>query len=79
ASQPWCTSKVGMFGKSWGGCNALQVAARRPPELKAIITICSSDDRYANGVVYRGGLILDAAFFEWGVHFPALCARPPDP
>ncbi|RWI31464.1 MAG: CocE/NonD family hydrolase [Mesorhizobium sp.] len=79
ASQPWCAGKVGMFGKSWGGGSALQVAARRPPELKAIISICSSDDRYAGGMVYHGGLIHDSAFFEWGVHFPALCARPPDP
>ena len=27
AQQPWCTGNVGMFGKSWGGFNALQVAA----------------------------------------------------
>ncbi|HEX3064027.1 MAG TPA: CocE/NonD family hydrolase, partial [Dongiaceae bacterium] len=35
ASQPWCSGKVGMFGISWGGFNSLQVAARRPPALKA--------------------------------------------
>ncbi|HEV8439068.1 MAG TPA: CocE/NonD family hydrolase, partial [Methylomirabilota bacterium] len=29
AAQPWCTGKVGMMGNSWGGFNALQVAARR--------------------------------------------------
>ena len=28
AKQSWCTGKVGMFGISWGGFNALQVAAR---------------------------------------------------
>ncbi|MCI0636475.1 MAG: CocE/NonD family hydrolase, partial [Actinobacteria bacterium] len=38
ASQPWCTGATGMFGISWGGFNSLQVAARRPPSLKAIIT-----------------------------------------
>ena len=27
AAQPWCTGKVGMIGISWGGFNALQVAA----------------------------------------------------
>ena len=37
AAQPWCTGAVGMFGKSWGGFNGLQVAARRPPALKAIV------------------------------------------
>jgi putative CocE/NonD family hydrolase len=47
AEQPWCSGSVGMTGISWGGFNALQVAARRPPALKAIITHCSTDDRYA--------------------------------
>ena len=45
AAQPWCTGDVGMMGKSWGGFNGLQVAARRPPALKAIVTVCSTDDR----------------------------------
>ena len=36
AAQPWCSGSVGMMGKSWGGFNALQVAARRPPALQAI-------------------------------------------
>ena len=39
AAQPWCTGRVGMMGNSWGGFNALQVAARRPPALGAIITV----------------------------------------
>ena len=38
AGQPWCTGKVGMIGSSWGGFNALQIAALRPPALAAIIT-----------------------------------------
>lgn len=46
ARQPWSTGKVGMMGISWGGFNSLQVAARRPPALKAIITVDSTDDRY---------------------------------
>src|SRR5919204_3667726 len=48
ARQPWCSGQVGMMGISWGGFNALQVAARRPPALKATITVCSTDDRYAD-------------------------------
>ena len=35
AAQPWCSGAVGMIGISWGGFNGLQVAARRPPALKA--------------------------------------------
>ncbi|ANT54496.1 CocE/NonD family hydrolase [Mesorhizobium amorphae] len=78
ARQPWCTGKVGMFGISWGGYSALQVAARRPPELKAIITVCSTEDRYSEEP-FNGGLIHDCNFFEWGVVYPAYCCRPPDP
>ena len=43
ASQKWCSGTVGMMGISWGGFNSLQVAARKPPALKAIITLCSTD------------------------------------
>ncbi len=53
--QPWCTGAVGMMGSSWGGFNGLQLAARRPPELKAVISMYSSDDRYADDVHYMGG------------------------
>ena len=45
AAQPWCSGAVGMTGISWGGFNSLQLAARRPPALKAIITLMSTDDR----------------------------------
>ena len=56
AGQPWCSGTVGMMGKSWGGFNSLQVAALRPPALKAIITVCSTDDRYADDVHYKGAV-----------------------
>ena len=49
-----------MMGISWGGFNSLQVAALRPPALKAIITACSTDDRYDNDVHYLGGVPLAA-------------------
>ena len=45
AAQPWCSGTVGIIGISWGGFNGLQIAARRPPALRAVITICSTDDR----------------------------------
>src|SRR6478735_4126731 len=54
AAQPWCTGKVGIIGISWGGFNGLQIAARRPPELGAVITVCSTDDRYNDDVHYIG-------------------------
>src|SRR5699024_11474089 len=56
--QPWSTGHIGMIGKSWGGFNGLQIAARQHPALKAIISLCSTDDRFADDVHYRGGNIL---------------------
>jgi uncharacterized protein len=56
ASQPWCTGAVGMWGISWGGFNAIQVALRRPPALRAIIAIDASDDLFHDDVHYIDGL-----------------------
>jgi putative CocE/NonD family hydrolase len=78
AGQPWCTGAVGMMGHSWGGFNALQVAARRPPALRAILTSCSTDDRYADDIHYIGGaLLLDN--LRWASTMFAHNSRPPDP
>ncbi len=79
AAQPWCNGNVGMFGISWGGFNALQVAARRPPALKAIITVCSTDDRYADDVHYMGGCLLAVDMLPWASVMLAYNSRPPDP
>jgi uncharacterized protein len=78
AAQAWCSGAVGMMGISWGGFNALQVAARRPPALKAIITICSTDDRFRDDVHYMGGAPLKANFGWASFLFGAMC-HPPDP
>ena len=78
AQQKWCTGKVGMFGISWGGFNALQVAARKPPALKAIVTICSTDDRYEDDVHYKGGTVLNE-MMGWASTMLAYSSRPPDP
>ncbi len=78
AQQPWCGGAVGMMGKSWGGFNALQVAARRPPELKAIITVCSTDDRYTDDAHYMGGCLLNENLI-WGSVLMNYIAYPPDP
>ncbi|HEV3044615.1 MAG TPA: CocE/NonD family hydrolase [Roseiarcus sp.] len=76
--QPWCDGRVGMMGKSWGGFNALQTAALRPPALKAVITVCSTDDRYADDIHYMGGALLNDNLW-WGAIMLAYQARPPDP
>ena len=78
ASQPWCDGNVGMMGISWGGFNALQVAARQPVALKAIITLCSTDDRYADDIHYKGGGLL-MENLGWACTMFAYSSRPPDP
>lgn len=78
AAQPWCTGKTGMIGISWGGFNGLQIAARRPPSLKAIVTIASTDDRYADDIHYMGGVMLNDNM-SWGSTMLAFNTRPPDP
>ncbi|WP_231712578.1 CocE/NonD family hydrolase [Vineibacter terrae] len=78
AAQPWCSGAVGMMGISWGGFNALQVAALRPPALKAIVSICSTDDRYRDDVHYMGGARLGAGLGWASFFFRSMC-HPPDP
>ena len=65
AAQPWCDGNVGMTGISWGGFNSLQLAALRPPALRAIITLMSTDDRYADDVHYKGGCVLATDLLHW--------------
>ncbi|HEY7625754.1 MAG TPA: CocE/NonD family hydrolase, partial [Ilumatobacteraceae bacterium] len=77
ASQPWCNGAVGMMGISWGGFNALQVAARRPPALKAVISIASTVDRYNDDIHYRNGCHL-GAHLNWAATVLGYMARPPD-
>lgn len=79
AAQPWCSGQIGIIGISWGGFNGLQIAARRPPELKTIITICSTDDRYADDVHYMGGCLLGSDMLSWSSVMFAYNALPPDP
>ena len=76
--QPWCDGKVGMMGKSWGGFNCLQVAAMRPKSLKAVLSVCSTDDRYADDIHYMGGCLLNDNHW-WGDIMLAYQARPRGP
>ncbi|MFW6363447.1 MAG: CocE/NonD family hydrolase, partial [Spirochaeta sp.] len=78
AAQPWCTGSIGMIGISWGGFNGLQIAAQKPKELKSIITVCSSDDRYSDDVHYMGGCLLGDNL-SWASTMFAFNSCPPDP
>jgi len=79
AAQSWCTGNCGMIGHSWGGFNGLQVAARRPSALKAVVTMYSTDDRYADDCHYQGGCLLASDMLKWAEWMHALNARPADP
>jgi putative CocE/NonD family hydrolase len=78
AAQPWCSGAVGMIGISWGGFNGLQVAARQPAALKAVITLCSTDDRYADDIHFMGGALLTDKL-AWGATAFSIAMTPPDP
>ncbi|WP_274426151.1 CocE/NonD family hydrolase [Chelativorans sp. YIM 93263] len=78
ARQPWCDGNVGMMGISWGGFNSLQIAARRPAPLKAIVSCCASDNQYEDNMHYMGGCLLGDHLSEATVMF-AFNSLPPDP
>jgi predicted acyl esterase len=79
AAQPWCDGAVGMYGTSYSGFNALQLAAERPPALKAVIAIYSSDDRYTDDVHYMGGLLRLLDLVDYPLYMVAMNALPPVP
>ncbi len=78
SEQPWCNGHVGMMGISWGGFNSLQVAAMNPPALKAVISVCSTVDRYADDIHYKGGCLLGENF-GWATNMLSYSSHPPDP
>ena len=78
AAQPWCSGAVGMMGISWGGFNGLQVAALAPEPLQAVITLCSTVDRFADDIHYKGGCLLNENM-GWGATMWSYSSRAPDP
>ncbi|MGR3711570.1 MAG: CocE/NonD family hydrolase [Shimia sp.] len=78
AAQEWCSGSVGMMGISWGGFNGLQIAALQPEPLKAVVSICSTTDRYADDIHYKGGLMLGENP-AWAATVLGWFALPPDP
>jgi predicted acyl esterase len=56
AHQSWSNGSVGMFGISWGGFTALQMAMRHPPALKAIIAVHATAELFHDDVHYVDGM-----------------------
>jgi len=78
ANQDWCSGEVGMIGISWGGFNGLQIAAMQPPQLRAVIAVAATDDRYSDDVHHMGGCLLGDNL-SWASNMFAFNSLPPDP
>ncbi len=77
AAQPWCNGNVGMWGISYGGFTAVQVACLHPPHLKAIVPMYASDDRYRDDVHYIGGCMVVTELAQYAAGMVAMNAMPP--
>ena len=77
ARQPWCNGSVGMWGISWGGFNSLQIAARRPPALKAIVPLMATEDLFQDDIHYIDGLF-HFDVFELEMEIQLAITRSPD-
>lgn len=79
ADQEWSNGHVGMYGTSYSGFNSLQVAALRPPALKAIVPIYATDRRFTDDVHYGGGARRGIDFLDYPAYMVALNTLPPVP
>jgi predicted acyl esterase len=62
--------------ESWGGFNALQMAMRRPPSLKAILAACATNDLFLKDVRFMDGIMhVD----QYEIAIDLLNAIPPSP
>ena len=57
SKQSFSNGNVGVFGISWGGFNAIQLAVRQPPALKAIIAVDATEDLYQDDVHFMDGIM----------------------
>ncbi len=77
ARQEWSSGSVGMWGWSWGGFNAIQIAARRPPGLKAILPGEATEDLFQDDIHFIDGLF-HADEYELSMEVQPAITRFPD-
>ena len=77
AGQSWCDGNVGMWGISYGGVAAWQVAMQNPPHLKAIVVRSGTEDAYTDWV-YPGGCPRPFNFECYATFMTALNFGPPN-
>jgi uncharacterized protein len=83
AEQPWSSGRVGLFGTSYSGFNALQMAAAIGeldlPALGAVVAAYATDDRYTDDVHYCGGVLRALDLIDYPLYMVAMNALPPSP
>jgi putative CocE/NonD family hydrolase len=79
ATQLWSNGNVGMWGISYGGFTAIQVAKLRPPHLRAIVPMYATDDRYRDDVHYVGGCVTVSELSQYAVSMVGMNAMPARP
>lgn len=79
AEQEWCDGNVGMWGTSYSGFNSLQIAAERPPALKAVCAIYATDDRWTDDVHWRGGALRLVDQVDYDHYMTPMTVLPPVP
>ena len=77
ARQPWCNGNVGSWGKSYGGFTCIQLAARRPPALRAIAPVYATDDRFTDDMHYEGGAVAAFELSNYPIRMIGMNALPP--
>ncbi len=76
AAQAWANGKVAMWGISYGGFTAIQVALLHPPHLAAIVPMMATDDRYTDDVHYIGGCATVSELSQYAVSMVGMNAMP---
>ena len=76
SKMPGSNGRVGMWGISWGGFNAIQVAMRQPPALKAILAAMATDDLYHDDIHYIDGVFHVDEWAFWFDHSKAIPQSP---
>ncbi|MGA9773065.1 MAG: CocE/NonD family hydrolase [Blastocatellia bacterium] len=70
AAQPWCSGRVGMFGRSYLGIAQFITASTAPPHLKAIFPEMALFDLYS--FIYSGGVFRDNFVENWSQRVKSL-------
>jgi uncharacterized protein len=77
ARQGWCTGAVASWGVSYGGFTCIQLAALRPPSLRAIAPVYATDDRYTDDMHFDGGALNGSSLPAYPTEMVAMNALPP--